>query len=605
MVLSSGKVSSATGSTATGEPARSKVWSPSPWKVWLLRGAIWVVPLFGGYLSGLMFTWFVPRPEVVAFAVAWWLAIVLVSTVTVYLVRPLIQGATPLVFLYQCTLVFPDRAPSRYKVALKQRTARDLKRKVDAGEPIADTPQAAAEEIVSILGYLNDHDRRTRGHSERVRAYSDLIATELGIDESDRAKLHWAALLHDVGKMSVSPAILNKQGSPTDEEWQELRRHPGAASGYLQPLRPWLGSWLDAATQHHEHWNGAGYPRGLAGNEISVAGRIVAVADAYDVMTSIRSYKTASTPDEARAELARCAGTQFDPRVVRAFLSVSTRNLTDVAGPLSWLTHWPRLAEVASALGSAGSTAAGSLATAAAVATLAVTPAIAATYDGPAALGAAPQVAAVAPEVTPTAPSAGTSSGPEPTTEQTATTLGAVPAQVPTVETTTAAPPDSEPTTIPSPSGQVIQIGADEVPGSLDDGRLQSDVGVFLIAEGQPRVASSTIEVVAPGPGAVTLGSAQRRTIAANTQICTYLLHADSPSQNIDLNFTIELTETIIGFAVSDSQLAASANWQIPGVDYAYAGIEAGDFVVVDGRTLTGKLSGSAGRDQVRVFTSC
>jgi len=436
-----------------------------------------------------------------------------------------------------------------------------------------------------------------------------LIATELGINESDRAKLHWAALLHDVGKMSVSPAILNKQGSPTDEEWQELRRHPGAASVYLQPLRPWLGSWLDAATQHHEHWDGAGYPRGLAGNEISVAGRIVAVADAYDVMTSIRSYKTASTPDEARAELARCAGTQFDPRVVRAFLSVSTRNLTDVAGPLSWLTHWPRLAEAASALGSAGSTAAGSLATAAAVVTLTVTPAIAATYDGPVAIGAAPQVAVVAPPVTPTAPSTGTSSGtssePGPTTEQTATTFGSVPAQVPTVETTPAAPPDSEPTTIPSPSGQVIQIGADEVPGSLDDGLLQSDAGVFLIAEGQPRVASSAIEVVAPGPGAVTSGSAQRRTIAANTQICTYLLHADSPNQNVDLNFTVELTETIIGFAVTQPQLAASANWQIPGVDYAYAGIEAGDFVVVDGRTLTGQLSASDGRDQVRVFTSC
>ena len=88
---------------------------------------------------------------------------------------------------------------------------------------------------------------------------------------------------------------------------------------FLMPLRPWLGTWLDAATQHHERWDGNGYPRKLAGEQISLSARIVAVADAYDVMTSSRSYKKAWEPEAAREELARCAGTQFDPICVEAF----------------------------------------------------------------------------------------------------------------------------------------------------------------------------------------------------------------------------------------------------------------------------------------------
>ena len=135
-------------------------------------------------------------------------------------------------------------------------------------------------------------------------------------------------------------------------------------------MREWLGGWTDAVGYHHERWDGKGYPRGLSGEEIPLAGRIVAVADVFDVITSARSYKEAGSANAGRAEIARCAGTQFDPRVVRAFLNVSLGRMRLVMGPLSWLAHtpvlgrlpltsaagtvWSTLAVVAAATGLAG-----------------------------------------------------------------------------------------------------------------------------------------------------------------------------------------------------------------------------------------------------------
>ena len=163
-------------------------------------------------------------------------------------------------------------------------------------------------------------------------------------DELDR--LNWAALLHDVGKLDVSTEILNKPGKPTDEEWEQLRRHPLYGETLVEPLNEWLGTWTDAVGYHHEHWDGKGYPRGIAGEEIPLAGRIVAIADVYDVITSARSYKQPASPTEARAELARCSGTQFDPRLVRAFVNISLGKMRLVMGPLSWLSHAPLLARI-------------------------------------------------------------------------------------------------------------------------------------------------------------------------------------------------------------------------------------------------------------------
>jgi hypothetical protein len=196
-----------------------------------------------------------------------------------------------------------------------------------------------------------------------VRGYTDLIAQEMDLPAADREKLHWAALIHDVGKLRVPPGILNKKGQPSDEEWEVLRNHPGAGERLVDPLRGWLGDWALATTQHHERYDGKGYPNGLAGTEISLAGRIVAVADAYDVMTATRSYKKPLPAAQARAELTKNAGTQFDPAVVRAFLAVGIGKARVFLGPLAWLTELQSLIQVPAVV----STSVGTVAAAAAV----------------------------------------------------------------------------------------------------------------------------------------------------------------------------------------------------------------------------------------------
>jgi putative nucleotidyltransferase with HDIG domain len=174
-----------------------------------------------------------------------------------------------------------------------------------------------------------------------VSAFNDLIAAEIGLSQGDRAKLRWAALLHDIGKLHVHTMTLNKPGKPTAAEWRAIKRHPEIGARIVAPLRPWLGDWVDGVGQHHERFDGQGYPNGLAGAEISLAGRIIAVADAFEVMTALRSYKRPVSARVAREELTRCAGTHFDPRMVRAFLNVSIGKVSSVMGPLSWLAQIP------------------------------------------------------------------------------------------------------------------------------------------------------------------------------------------------------------------------------------------------------------------------
>ena len=301
----------------------------------------------------------VARPDRWFGVVGWWLGLTLVSTVVLAATERLTRKVLPLVALFNLSLIFPDHAPSRFKVAMRTNTLRQLQRSLEAGELDQTDFQEAAERLVALAGALNAHDRMTRGHTERVRAYTLMIGEELHLPKPDLDRLHWAGLVHDIGKLEVPPSILNKPGRPDDDEWRILQQHPAAAVRLLEPLRPWLGEWADAASQHHERWDGKGYPFGLAGEQISLSGRIVAVADAFDVMTSVRSYKKAMTPEAARAELLRCAGTQFDADVVRAFLNISVGKLRLVMGPLSWLAQVPALGNVP--IGTAAATAASSL----------------------------------------------------------------------------------------------------------------------------------------------------------------------------------------------------------------------------------------------------
>ncbi|MEP7203070.1 MAG: Ig-like domain-containing protein [Ilumatobacteraceae bacterium] len=289
----------------------------------------------------------VRRPEAWYAVVGWWIGLTLLSTMVLALVERAMRRFLPLVALFKLSLVFPDHSPSRFKVAMRTNTLRQLQRTLDEGQLVGQADfQEAAERLVAMAAALNAHDRMTRGHTERVRAYTLMIGEELRLPKDDLDRLHWAGLVHDIGKLEVPPSILNKPGRPDENEWEILKQHPAAAVRLIEPLRPWLGEWADAASQHHEHWDGKGYPLGLAGEQITLSGRIVAVADAFDVMTSVRSYKKAMAPEAARAELLRCAGTQFDANVVRAFLNISVGKLRLVMGPLSWLAQAPALGNV-------------------------------------------------------------------------------------------------------------------------------------------------------------------------------------------------------------------------------------------------------------------
>jgi hypothetical protein len=308
------------------------------------------------------------RPSGPVGVAIWVIQLAALGTAVVVIVERLTRRILPLAGLFSLSLVFPDRAPSRFKAALRAGTIRNLQERLDEHRRggVSD-PGEVTERIVELVAALGRHERLTRGHTERVRAYADMIAMELGLPKSDRYLLQWSCLLHDIGKLAVRPEVLNKNGRPSDEEWQELRRHPEVGGEIVEPLAPWLGDWRLAASQHHERWDGGGYPCGLSGEAISIAGRIVAVADAYDVITSARSYKRPMSTEAARAELVRCAGTQFDPAVVRAFLNAGLGRTSFALGPLGWLR------ELAT-LGSTGASTATNLASALAISLAAVTP---------------------------------------------------------------------------------------------------------------------------------------------------------------------------------------------------------------------------------------
>lgn len=287
-----------------------------------------------------------------------WGLLFVASTAVLLLVDRGAKRLLPLAALLKLSMVFPDEAPRRLRVARRSGSVRSLQARLEEAKALGadDEPTRAAEVILSLVGALHAHDRHTRGHSERVRWFTDLLAEELKLPEADRDRLRWASLLHDIGKLHVSPKILNKPGKLVRREWRHIHRHPEAGARIVAPLAPWLGEWANTVPQHHERYDGTGYPHGLRGEEICLGARIVAVADAYEVMTAARSYKKAASATTARRELTASAGTHFDPALVRAFLNISIGRLRWVSGPVAWVAQipfigWvPRLAEGAAAV---------------------------------------------------------------------------------------------------------------------------------------------------------------------------------------------------------------------------------------------------------------
>ncbi|WP_395110380.1 HD-GYP domain-containing protein [Actinomadura sp. SCN-SB] len=194
--------------------------------------------------------------------------------------------------------------------------------------------QAHAATLAALCQAVETKDYYTRGHSERVSRGSVMIAQEIGM-RSDRVEaIRYAGMLHDVGKLGVPTKVLQKTGPMSEDDLAAIQLHPMRGLEIVRDIG-FLDEALAGIMHHHEKMNGRGYPMGLAGDEIPEFARIIAVADAFDAMTSNRSYRAACTIEEAVVELRRCAGDQFDPVMVESFVRALDRLGWELPGPVS------------------------------------------------------------------------------------------------------------------------------------------------------------------------------------------------------------------------------------------------------------------------------
>jgi hypothetical protein len=318
-------------------------WKARPNVARTIRVVLFVVPILGAIATTVLLGRAFYRPQWPLGVRLGWIASMFVAASFVSSrLNKLGNRFLPLSALCHLNLRFPKEAPSRVKMSLRIGNTAQRARVLAEfqAQGLSSDPQTAAEQVLDLIQILNSHDRKTRGHSEKVRALADVIGEQMELSDDDRNRLRWASMLHDMGKISVPAEILNKAGKPTDEEWEILKGHPGAGREKVSGVESWLGEAINCVWEHHERFDGTGYPSRLTGQQMSVFSRIVAVADSFEVMTATRSYKKPMTYDDARAELVRCSGTHFDPTVVRAFLQVG-RQRTQLATGLfsSWVSH--------------------------------------------------------------------------------------------------------------------------------------------------------------------------------------------------------------------------------------------------------------------------
>ena len=220
-----------------------------------------------------------------------------------------------------------ELARQKYRKSLE---ARVREKTAELSRALRDLESTYSQTLWSLVAALDAREHETGDHSQRVVRYTLAIARRIGLPEADLPSLGRGALLHDIGKIGVPDAILLKPGKLDEREWAEMRRHPQIGFEILKSIE-FLGSSAEMVLCHQERFDGGGYPRGLAGEQIPIAARVFAIADTFDAMTSDRPYRRALSAEAARAEIARCAGTQFDPRCADAFLSMRPEEIADLA----------------------------------------------------------------------------------------------------------------------------------------------------------------------------------------------------------------------------------------------------------------------------------
>ena len=232
-----------------------------------------------------------------------------------YLMKPFdlrqAEAAVARAFEHHELVVAKRRYENHLEELVDQRTA-ELDRALDSLE------NAYRSTLQALTAALETRDAETHGHSERVVTFSLRLGREYGLMVPQMKALEFGSLLHDIGKIGVPDAILRKPAKLTDEEWVRMREHPMHGQQILRGIK-FLEGAARVVAQHHEKWDGSGYPLGLKGEDVDICARIFSVADAFDAITSDRVYRQGRPYEAAAAELDEWAGRQFDPRVVEAF----------------------------------------------------------------------------------------------------------------------------------------------------------------------------------------------------------------------------------------------------------------------------------------------
>jgi putative nucleotidyltransferase with HDIG domain len=182
------------------------------------------------------------------------------------------------------------------------------------------TKESYRSTVEALAAAIDAKDKYTSGHSTAVSRYAVPVAREMMMSDDELESIEFAALLHDIGKIAVPEAVLNKPGKLTREEFEQIKIHPSAGADIIGSVS-FLKTAVSSVKHHHERWDGKGYPDGLKGDDIPLCAQVVGIVDTFDAMTSTRSYRKALSEEEAVKEIKRCSGSQFNPAVVEAFVN--------------------------------------------------------------------------------------------------------------------------------------------------------------------------------------------------------------------------------------------------------------------------------------------